>query len=62
MLVTLTGMFLSKIVDIDWDISRLAPSVIFPNGVTLSVVFHSEDWSSNVVMVLVVIGCTVMLS
>ena len=62
MLVTRTAVFLSIIVDIDWDISRLAASVNFPTGVTVPVVCHSDGWSTNAVIVFVVIGGTVVLS
>ena len=61
-MVTLTATFLSIIVDIEWDISRIAASVIFSSGVTLHVVFHSDGWSSNAVVVFVVIGRIVMVS
>ena len=55
-LVTLTATFLSSIVDVEWEISRLAASIIFCNGVTLTVVFHSEGWSTKAVIVFVVLG------
>ena len=61
-LVILTAVFLSIIVEIEWDISRLAAFVNFPTGVTVLVVIHSDGWSTNAVMVFVVIGGTVMLS
>ena len=41
-LVTLTAILLSIIVDIEWEISRLAVSVNFSSGVTVPVVFHFE--------------------
>ena len=41
-LVTLTAVRLSIIVDIEWEISRLAVSVNFSNGVTVPVVFHFD--------------------
>ena len=61
-LVTLTAIFLSIIVDIVWDIMRLAVSVFFSTGVTVPVVFHSDTWSTNVVIVFVVICGIVILS
>ena len=42
MLVTLTAIFLLKIVEIEWDIIRLAASVNFSTGVTVPVVFLSD--------------------
>ena len=42
-LVILTAILLSIIVDIEWEISRLAVSVNFSSGVTVPVVFHLED-------------------
>ena len=62
MLVTLTAIFLSIIVDIEWEIMRFAVSVSFSIGVTVSVVFHSDTWSTNAVIVSVVICGNVMLS
>ena len=44
-LVTLTAILLSFIVDIEWEISRLSVSVNFSNGVTVPVVLHFEGWS-----------------
>ena len=55
-LVTLTATLLSIIVDIEWDISKLTVSVIFSNGVTVPVVFHSDGWSTTSVFVFVVLG------
>ena len=55
-LVTLTAILLSIIVDIEWEISKLAVSVNFSNGVTVPVVFHFEGWSMNAVTVFVVAG------
>ena len=55
-LVTLTAILLSIIVDIEWEISRLAVSVNFSNGVTVPVVFHFDGWSMKAVIVLVVAG------
>ena len=62
MLVTLTAIFLSIIVDIEWDIIRLAASVNFSTGVTVPVVFRSDKWSTNAVIVFVVICGVVILS
>ena len=55
-LVTLTAIRLSIIVDIEWEISRLAVSVNFSSGVTVPVVFHFEGWSIKAVIVFVVVG------
>ena len=55
-LVTLTTILLSIIVDIEWEISRLAVSVNFFNGVTVPVVFRLDGWSMMVVIVFVVVG------
>ena len=55
-LVTLTAILLSMIVDIEWEISKLAVSVNFSNGVTVPVVFHFEGWSMKAVTVFVVAG------
>ena len=62
MLVALTAICLSNIVEIDRDSIRLAASVNFSTGVTVPVVFHSDEWSTNAVIVFVVIGGTVILS
>ena len=62
MLVTLTAIFLSIIVDIEWDMMRLAVSVNFFTVVTVPVVFHSNKWSTNAVIVFVVICGIVKLS
>ena len=61
-LVTLTASSLSNIVDIEWDIMRLAVSVNFSTGVTVRVVFHSDTWSTNAVIVSVVSCAIVILS
>ena len=61
-LVTLTAIRLSIIVDIEWEISRLVVSVIFSNGVTVPVVFHFEGWSMKAVIVFVVVGGMVRAS
>ena len=62
MLVTLTAIFLSIFVDIEWDIMRLAVSVNFSTGVTVPVLFHFDKWSTKVVIVFVVICGIVILS
>ena len=54
-LVTLTANFLSIIVDIEWEISKLPVSVNFSNGVTVPVVFHFDGWSTKAVIVFVVV-------
>ena len=56
MLVTLTAILLSFIVDIEWEISRLALSVNFSSGVTVPVVFNFDGWSMKAVIVFVVVG------
>ena len=56
MLVTLTAIRLSIIVDIEREISNFAGSVNFSNGVTVPVVFHFDGWSVKAVIVLVVAG------
>ena len=61
-LVTLTAILLSNIVDIEWEISRFAVSVNFSNGVTVPVVFHFDGWSIKAVMVFVVVGGMVRAS
>ena len=55
-LVTLTALRLSISVDIEWEISRLAVSVNFSNGVTVPVVLHFDGWSMKAMTVLVVAG------
>ena len=55
-------LFLSIIVDIEWEISKLAVSVNFSNGVTLPVVFHFDGWSAKAVIVFVVVGGIVRAS
>ena len=54
-LVTLTAILLSFIVDIEWEISKYAASVNFSNGVTLPVVFHFYGWSAKATIVFVVV-------
>ena len=61
-LFTLTAILLSIIVDIEWEISRLAFSVNFSNGVTVPVVFHFDGWSIKAVIVFVVVGGIVRVS
>ena len=61
-LVILTAVCLSIIVDIEWVVTRLAASVNFPTVVTVPVVYHSDGWSTNDLIVFVVIGGTVVLS
>ena len=51
-LVTLTAILLSIIVDIEWEISKLAVSVNFSNAVTVPVVFHFDGWSMKAVLFL----------
>ena len=55
-LVTLTALLMSIIVDIEWEISKIAVSVNFPNDVTVPVVFHFDGWSMKDVIVFVVVG------
>ena len=55
LLVSLTAIILSFIVDIEWEISKLAVSVNFSKGVTVPVVFHFDRWSTEVVIVFVVV-------
>ena len=54
-MVTLNAILLSIIVDIEWEVSRLALSVNCSNGVTVPVVFHFDGWSLKVVIVFVVV-------
>ena len=61
-LVTLTVILLSNIIDIEWEISKLAVSVNFSNGVTVAVVFRFDGWSTNAVTVFVVVGGIVRAS
>ena len=61
-LVSLTAIFLSIFVDIEWETSKLAVSVNFSNGVTVPVVFHFNGWSTKAVIVLVVVGGIVRAS
>ena len=61
-LVTLTAILLSLIVDIEWEISKLAVSVNLSNGVTVPVVFHFDEWSIKAVTVFVAAGGMVRAS
>ena len=61
-LVTLTAILLSSIIDIEWQISKLAVSVNFSNGVTVPVVFHFDGWSMKAVIAFVVVGGMVSAS
>ena len=61
-LVTLTAIFLSNIVNIEWKISKVAVSVNFPNVITVPVVLHFDGWSTKAVMVFVVVGGIVRAS
>ena len=61
-LVTLTAILLSIIVEIEWEIGRLAVSVNFSNGVTVPVVFHFDGWSMKALIVFVVVGGIVRAS
>ena len=61
-LVTLTAIFLSIIVYIEWEIGKLAVSVNFSNGVSVPVVFHFDGWSMKAVIVFVVVGGMVTAS
>ena len=54
-LVTLIAILLSMIVDIEWEISRLAASVNVSNGVTMPVVFQFDGWSMKAVIVFFVV-------
>ena len=62
MLVSLTALLLSIIVDIECEISRLAVSVNFSSGVTVPVVFPFDGWSMKAVLVFVVVGGMVRAS
>ena len=55
-LVTPPAILLSIIVDIEWEIGRLAVSVNFSNGVVVPVVFHFDGQSTKAVIVFVVVG------
>ena len=55
-------LFLANIVDIEWEISRLVVSVNISNGVTVPVVFQSEEGTTKAVSVFVVLGGIVRAS
>ena len=61
-LVTLSAILLSNIVDIEWKLSKLAVSVNFSSGVTVTVVFGFDGWSTKAVIVFVVVGGIVKAS
>ena len=61
-LVTLTAIRLSIMVDIEWEISKFAVSVNFSSGVTVLVVFHFDGWSMKAVIVFIVVGGIVRAS
>ena len=60
--VTLTAIFLSFFVDIEWEISNFAISVNFSIGVTVPVVFLFDRWSTKAMIVFVVVGGMVRAS
>ena len=60
--VTLTSAFLSNTVDIEWDISKLAVSLILSSGVAAPAVFHSNGWATKTVIIFVAFGGIVRLS
>ena len=53
---------LSNIVNIEWEISRRAVSMIFSSHVTAKVVLHSVGWSTKTVIVFVILGGFVRVS
>ena len=55
-LVTLVAILLSIIVNIEWEISKLAVSVNFSNRVTVPLGFLFGGWSTKAVIVFVVVG------
>ena len=55
-LVPLTAIRLSIIVDFEWEISKLAVSVNFSYGVRVPVVIQFDGWSTKAVIVFVVVG------
>ena len=55
-LVTLTAILLSIIVNIEWEISRLDISVNFSNWVTIPVVFHFDGRPAKAVIVFILVG------
>ena len=62
MLVTLTFIFLSNFLEIEKDKIRIAASVNFSTEVSVHVLFYSNEWLSNAVIVFVFIAGTVKLS
>ena len=58
-MVTLTATISSIIVDIEWRDSRKAVFLIFSNGLTVPVVFHSKGWSTKAVIDFVALGTIV---
>ena len=62
MVIVTASYFLVKNVDLEWEISRLAVSVNFSSGVTVPAVFHSEGWSTKVLLVFVVLDGIVRAS
>ena len=61
-LVTLAATFLSVIFYIEWETKRFAVSLNFSSGVTVLVVFHSDESSTKAVIVFVVLGDFVRMS
>ena len=61
-LVTLVAILLSIIVNIEWEVSKLAVSVNFFSGITVHVVFHSDGWSTKAVIFFVVLSGIVKAS
>ena len=55
-MVTLTAILLSIIIDTECEISKLALSVNFSNGVIVPFVFHFDGWSTKIVIVFAVFG------
>ena len=55
-LVILTAVRLSIFVDIEREMSKLAVSVNFSNGVTVPIAFHCDGWSKKAVIVFIVVG------
>ena len=58
----MTATFLSKNVDIEWELSTVSVSVNFASGATAPVVSHFEGWSTKAVIVFVVLGGIVRAS
>ena len=61
-LVTLSAVLLSNIVYIECEISELAVSVKFSNGVAVPVVFPPDGWSTKSLNIFVVLGGTIRAS